>query len=628
VAAIATVAATVVSVTATATVAHGATTGATHAMRCTVPGARCGSLTRLLDPASPDAGTINVGFELHPRLDHSKPALEPIVAMEGGPGYATTPSRTWYLDLFAPLRDRHDVLFVDQRGTGFSGAINCRALQSYKGDYNAEVAQCGQQLGAASDVYGSAFAADDLAAVLDALHITAIDLYGDSYGTFLAQTFAVRHAERVRTLVLDSSYPVEGQDPWYRDMNRALRNAFRLACERAPKCTALGGDIIERLRVLANALRAHPLTGWARDADGRRHYMTVDPGLLGYIAGTAAYGYPVYRELDGAARAYLAGGDPAPLLRLAAEQSYWGNAGPVKEYSEGLYVAVECNDYPQLWDLTSPIASRPAQLAASVAALKAQDPNVFDPFTVDDWMSSSWTEFTSCIGYPAPSNFVPPLPEPHTYPNVPTLVLSGDLDSLTSPEGARLVANHFPNSTFVDIHNGIHVMALGDLSRCASDIVVRFVRTTVAGDTSCAAKYNAVRMVEQFPKTLGEVSASNADGRLENVALNTVSDVFFRWYNQLHSDGVGLRGGTFHSAGAAVVRFALHNLRWVQDVTVNGHVTWDRTNGKVTGHLRLQGTNGGRAQLDLAWNEWDTNALASVRGTVNGHIVHASLPAA
>ena len=191
-----------------------------------VPGARCGTITRLLDPTDPSLGTIEISFELHRAREKGLPHLGTIVAVEGGPGYATTASRDYYLDLFDPLLDQRDLLLVDNRGTGGSGAIDCPELQSYEGNYYLNVGLCGKQLGKASDVYGTAFAADDMAAVLDALEIDRVDLYGDSYGTFFGQTFALRHPDRLRTLTLDAAYPVEDQDPWYRDLNRGLVDAF------------------------------------------------------------------------------------------------------------------------------------------------------------------------------------------------------------------------------------------------------------------------------------------------------------------------------------------------------------------------------------------------------------------
>jgi pimeloyl-ACP methyl ester carboxylesterase len=596
-------------------------------VRCGIPGARCGHVTRLLDPKDASLGTIDISFELHARRDKSQPSLGTIVAVEGGPGYATRESRDYYLELFDPLLDRRNLLLVDNRGTGQSGAIDCKKLQSYVGDYNANVGRCGRQLGATSDLYGTAFAADDLAAVLDALRLSRVDLYGDSYGTFFAQTFAVRHPGRLRTLVLDASYPIEDQDPWYRDLNRALADAFEHVCARDPGCSAIGGDIDARLAHLAAVLRAHPVTGTARDADGGRHTITVDAGMVAYLAASATYGVPVYRELDAAGRAYLEHGDPKPLLRIAVEQWLWGDAGAVEEFSEGLYIAAICNDYPQLWDISSPLASRPAQYQASLAHLRATDPHAFAPFTIDDWVNSPWTEYQSCIQWPAPSRFVPPVPPGSRYPHVPTLVLSGDLDSITSPEGGRIVAHNFPNSTFVDVHNGVHVTAISDFSRCASDIVVRFVRTTHPGNTSCASKYNEVRTVDRFPLRLADAEGATETQRIANVAMNTVADTFGRWWSMFGEAGVGLRGGTFDAVGLDVVDFRFHDLKWVTNARVNGRAHWDRHTGAITAHVVLTSNNERRAVLDLAWSDWQPQAVAQVSGRIDGAAVALALPA-
>ncbi len=156
-------------------------------------------------------------------------------------------------------------------------------------------------------------------------------------------------------------------------------------------------------------LRDEPLAGQAHDADGVLRDVVVDASFLSYITGVATYGTTVYEELDGAGRAWLEHGDPAPLLRIAAEQTDWSEAGVPEEFSSGLYVAVICNDYPQLWDITAPLAGRPAQYDAAVADLQANDPNAFAPYTIDDWLASPWTEYSSCIGWPSPSQWVPPV---------------------------------------------------------------------------------------------------------------------------------------------------------------------------------------------------------------------------
>ena len=336
--------------------------------------ARCGHLLRPLDPAKPNAGRIRIGYQFYPRLDRTRPSRGTIVAVEGGPGYSTTDSRAYYRDLFAPLLGRRNLLLVDNRGTGTSGVIRCPWLQSYRGNRNRAIGACGRRLGNTSDLYGSAFAVDDLAAVLDKLGIGRIDLYGDSYGTFFSQTFALRHPARLRTLILDGTYFVGGTDPWYSDTNRALRHAFTVACDRSPACARQPGRPMQRIAHLARFLRHHPIVGRAPDADGLVRRVRVNVNRLIDIVNAAATTPTVYRELDAAIRAALA---PRPylrpLLRLARETTYVGGAGPAASYSEGLYVAVACNDYPQPYDVTDPIARRYRQFHRAIAGLNVDN---------------------------------------------------------------------------------------------------------------------------------------------------------------------------------------------------------------------------------------------------------------
>ena len=285
-----------------------------------------------------------------------------IVAVEGGPGYATSSSRDYYLELFEPLLDRYQLLLVDNRGTGRSAVIDCPELQSYEGNYVRNVRTCSRQLGADNDVWGTAFAVEDMAAVLDHLGIDRVDLYGDSYGTFFTQAFAVRHPERVRTMVLDAAYPVADQNPWYPDMNRAIANSFRTVCERDPGCAALGGDPWSGCAAWPTC--SPPSRSPAGAHGGRRAAGGDDRRADAVVA--RGVRHLQHERLPGARRRRTGlprRGDPAPLLRIASEQNVPGDAGDLADSSEGLYVAVICNDYPQLWDITSP--SGPARPSTS-----------------------------------------------------------------------------------------------------------------------------------------------------------------------------------------------------------------------------------------------------------------------
>ena len=285
---------------------------------CPTVAACCGSLDRPLDPSGAIPGRISIHFEYYPHSEADK-ALETLVATEGGPGYPATLSRDDYLALFEPLRRRHDVLLMDNRGTGQSGAVDCRDLQTAEKWTVELTAACGRSLGNRASLYSTAYAADDLAAILEALGAAKIDLYGDSYGTYFEQVFAVRHPNTLRSIVLDGAYPLTGADyAWYPSYAPAMRDKFDIACRRFPPCARLPGTSIERMLPVLQELRSHPFPAMAVDSDGKEREFTADASQLAIVMFGAAPAFATAREFDAAARAF-SGGDRVPLLRLMAE---------------------------------------------------------------------------------------------------------------------------------------------------------------------------------------------------------------------------------------------------------------------------------------------------------------------
>ena len=100
-----------------------------------------------------------------------------------------------------------------------------------------------------------------------------------------------------------------------------------------------------------------------------------------------------------------------PLLRLARETYYAGGAGPAAAYSEGLYVAVACNDYPQPYDMTAPRRTRQAQYQRSIQRLAPQPAAAVRARSrVREWVSSPYGYYDDCLRWPAPSRWVHPVP--------------------------------------------------------------------------------------------------------------------------------------------------------------------------------------------------------------------------
>jgi pimeloyl-ACP methyl ester carboxylesterase len=611
---------------------------------CLTAPAYCGSLDRPLDPAGEVQGTISIGFEYYPRTDQSKPALGTIVATEGGPGYATTGSRAGYIGLFHTLMDRRNLLLVDNRGTGTSQDMNCQPLQNYPYASLPLIAECGAYLGATSDLYGTGLAADDMAAVLDALAIAKIDLYGDSYGTFFSQAFAGRHPERLRSLVLDSAWPVVGQNPWYPEAAPAMRHSFEAACERSLVCQNLPGTASQRFQILLDALRQHPFWGKAHDGNGTLVGTHADPAALAFVGYSNGTGPIVYRETDAAARAFLEQGDDAPLLRLLAENLAisGANAGSPQpqEYSEGLFIAVSCTDYNQLYDMTAATSMRWLQRNAAFAAEEANYPNVYAPFTLEEFnvIPLDYSVFDACLNWPIPSPLHPPGQPAGPNPNfttAPVLVLSGEMDTTTPAQQGVEATALFPNATHVLVFNSTHVTAVGDANHCASVLVQRFVATLSPGDTSCAVHIPEIRTVPRFAQTAAAVDpaiagagnqGSNFDLQVAAAAVQSAGDAVARWWMNITGTGVGLRGGTFqYSSATNVTNFQLTGYRWTNDVAVSGTMQWNYTNGIVNAQLAVAGPGSESGVLYISWPGTQAHAQATITGVIGGRKIAATM---
>jgi pimeloyl-ACP methyl ester carboxylesterase len=616
-------------------------------------GAWCGKLPVPFDRADPAAGTIPINFEWYPA---EQAQVGTMVAMEGGPGYPSTGSRDYYIELFGGLQRSRNLLLVDNRGTGTSGLVNCRPLQRWHlalGDdeYDRRDAACGEQLNTArqlpgrgavhgSDLYGTANAARDLAEVLAALETGPVDLYGDSYGSYFGQTFAARYPRLLRSLTLDATWPVLGTDPFYISTIETARIAFDLACRRSVACAlAAPGSSMARIGALAERLRRAPVVGQTREPGSAPSTWRVDVGILVALVNNAGSDAGVYRELDAAARAVLQHRDGAPLLRLAAKSLYTDDGGPVLEWSAGQYTAVSCTDYPQAFDMRAPLAVRQAQYDAAVDAL-ADD--LYAPFTIEEWTTSPVAEFDDCLHWPAPVHNDPPITQapPLVPPNLPVLVLSGGLDTLTSFTDGAIVAEQMgPSARWVKVENTIHVTALADPHGCASGLVRRFVghpERLQTMDVSCASRIPEVRVVGQFPRRLSGATpatpgkgnkAGTAGLKLAAVGAAAVGDAIAQWWYLPGSRGHGLRGGWFTVEGDVSVKLDLHKVRFAADTVVDGTATWNTGSGRVSAQVEVKGPNGATT-LRMRWNDLARHPRASVRGhTGSGTRLVATLPA-
>jgi pimeloyl-ACP methyl ester carboxylesterase len=371
------------------------------------------------------------------------------------------------------------------------------------------------------------------------------------------------------------------------------------------------------------------------------HRVVVDPGMVGQMLFDGTEGPVNYRELDAAIRALFDGNDPQPLLRLASENIAGEYPQPPKSYSYGLFSAVSCMDYQQIYDMNSPIAERHRQRDAAVARKSEKDPKTYDPLSFAEFQTVPLdiSVLNLCLDWPIkhpPYEPGKPIPDGAKMTDAPTLVLNGELDMLTTAAEGAIVTAQYPHGKQVVVANSFHVVAVDDYSDCASQIVRRFVATLDVGDTSCAGAVAPVRLVPLFVKHAADAipatpdAGNEADARdlaIASAAVQTAADALARWNINYGGKGRGLRGGRWsYTQPALVAHYTLAGTRWCSDLPVSGSVVWDQRDGSIRAKLTYS-RGGEKAELAATWNDRDHQGLASLSGTVGRRAIRAAMPA-
>jgi len=558
------------------------------------PAAFCGYLPVALERKSPKEEKVNIYFEVYPHTNPG-PAESAIVPNVGGPGSPTTNIRGGWFGFFAPDLDVHDLLLIDDRGHGLSGALGvtvCQDLQHGTApSFDQAVAQCAAQLGDDSSRYGTGDIALDVEAVRAALGYEKLDYYGASYGGMDAIAYATRFGSHVRSVVLSSPFGPPALLPFsfvHFEAPATLREV-RLDCLRSPACSFDHPRPDIEWEELIHTVRKQPVDGMAHDAFGNLNSVHFDESVLLVLAEFPAGNYLSSGEFLAAATA-LKHGDPAPLLRLGAEGyfPYLSDSGdPVTNFSGVALNATDNDDSQFPFDWSVPPLERLEQFNEAVSDLPR---DYFHPFSVAAATSLENVQAVerAAIFWEEPTRPAPVVPPGATYPHVPTFALSGDIEPIIPTELASKVAALFPDSTYVSVAGGLHHPDLSG-NQCALGLTIQFIETLHVGDAGCAATPETIwpavgrfpliaadaRPAEVDPDGVNEIG--EAERKVVTVAIAAATDAAQR-VTIGAVDGVGLRAGTFHTdSGSTAVTITLSNCAFTNDVTVSGTVVWGST---------------------------------------------------
>jgi pimeloyl-ACP methyl ester carboxylesterase len=350
--------------------------------------------------------------------------------LSGGPGLAATDDAayaSWALD---ESRQHHDIVLIDQRGTGGSNPLDCHlyddgSLQAFVTPIFPlpAVRACRGALAARADLthYTTADAADDLAQALTTLGYPTANLFGASYGTKAALVFARRHPDRVRRIVLLGVYPPDKVAALASARAGAVALDTGIAwCARNAPCSAAAPDPRGDIDSAMTLLRQHPITvrlwNWRRL---RHESVVLTTRGFAERAFSLFYSPSRGRRLFPPLHRAVASNDWVPLTQLLIWQGRMQRTGR----STGMTLAVLCTED----------ASRAA--VADTAAIAAVSP--FGLPVVAELV-------VACAEWPHR-----PLESSDTLPvtsSAPTLLISGLLDPITPPDWADSAATHLPHS--------------------------------------------------------------------------------------------------------------------------------------------------------------------------------------
>ena len=396
------------------------------------PGFSCSTLRVPLDHAAQTGGTLRLAVGVSTVKAAPRGVL---LFLTGGPGQPGIPFLTRVQKRLRAALAGYRLVMFDQRGTG-AGALECPALQQAAGASDltvvseATVAGCARSIGAARRYYVTAETVADIDALRSALGVDRLTLDGVSYGTYVAERYALQYRTHVARVVLDSVVPQVGVDPTYGAALSASGRVLRSVCA-ARRC---GWDPAADLSAVVNHLHDGPALLDALVADS-----------------VVAPDYPGVIDALHAARA----GRPAALEALVAGVAR-GESAPARFLSQGLHESTLCLELASPWDPAAPRSQRNAALAGRAASTPETDLYPFDRATATGNGLAK-----GCLGWPPTQPpAVPDGASTAELPAVPILLLSGERDLSTPLAWARQEAAMAPAGQLLEVPGAGHSVQL------------------------------------------------------------------------------------------------------------------------------------------------------------------------
>ncbi len=438
--------------------------------------AQCGTLRVYENRAAQSGRMIDLRVAVAKALDPN-PAPDPIFYLAGGPGSAATEEAATGQQISPSLRTNHDLVFVDQRGTGGSNQVHIPSdgpdlsgLTSEQADARVRewVAQALKKMDMDPRFYTTSMAMDDLDEVRQALGYDKINLVGFSYGAIAAQYYLRQHESHVRTVWLGGGSLLDTplDELWARNSQRALDSIFD-RCQADPACHQAFPNVRAEFSDLMARLAAQPVT-----------LKYTSEGKDGTVNLTADYFAGFIRNMTKKAE------NGAKLPRLI-HRTYQDN-----DWQE-ITRLIESGVGPEWWsDL---MMDRVIRCSEKWAAF---DPDAVarlgEGSYIKAWdMSLAQTTAMSCKYTPRGETPEGQSPQPGS--QVPVLIWNGQADATCPPENMAGAKTLWPNSLALVAPYQGHNWENSYVTTCYFSVMDQFIQSgSVEGlETNCLQKITA-----------------------------------------------------------------------------------------------------------------------------------------
>lgn len=395
----------------------------------------------------------------------------PVLYLAGGPGYSGIADAPYFLSAkqgFGALRATRDLIFVDQRGTGFSRpSLLCPELENYPSTFPpAALRACHARLraeGVNLSSYRTDFSSLDLNRVRVALGLAKLSIYGGSYGAKLGLQRLRGSPAWLESVALVS--PIDPLVNTFADSPRAFQQSLEAldqACAEQPRCLATYGHLRDNVETVVDQLVAAPREVAFTDL------RTGQPQTLLITAALVSEGLyemlAVTEFLPFLPSAFQEAADGS--FQLLASLGYLLYDEPGAR-SEGMALSIHCAEEFAY--------ASPSQFRASARGT--------DRVVHEHFLPLLLRGFEECEAWPVPPST--PLFHLPVISGTATLLVAGGFDSKTPGEYAEGIARFLRHEQRVEIEHASH----SSEPECLTDVLSQFFADSRAPlDEACAAR--------------------------------------------------------------------------------------------------------------------------------------------